>query len=105
MNTTIRTSNLRSKLLSLATAVPEHVLKTEDVLVEAMNEGAATLGTDGTILYCNARFAEMLGALRDSGTKDLCFVIGGPDGLSALEGKRAGRSLALISRMRAKARG
>jgi two-component system CheB/CheR fusion protein len=32
------------------------------VLVEAMNEGAATLGTDGTILYCNARFAEMLGA-------------------------------------------
>jgi alkylresorcinol/alkylpyrone synthase len=36
MNTTIRTSDLRSKLLSLATAVPEHVLKTEDVLVEAM---------------------------------------------------------------------
>ena len=31
------------------------------VLVEAMNEGAATLGEDGTILYCNARFAEMLG--------------------------------------------
>ncbi len=30
------------------------------VLVEAMNEGAATLGEDGTILYCNARFAEML---------------------------------------------
>jgi alkylresorcinol/alkylpyrone synthase len=28
---------LRPKLLSLATAVPEHVLKTEDVLVEAMN--------------------------------------------------------------------
>jgi PAS domain S-box-containing protein len=34
------------------------------VLVEAMNEGAATLGEDETILYCNARFAEMLdGAL------------------------------------------
>ncbi len=33
------------------------------VLVEAMNEGAATLSeTDGTILYCNTRFAEMLGA-------------------------------------------
>ena len=32
------------------------------VLVEAMNEGAATLAADGTILYCNARLAEMLGA-------------------------------------------
>jgi len=39
-------------------------------------------------------FAEMLGALRDAGTKDLCFVIGGPDGLAPLPGKRAGRSLA-----------
>jgi len=26
-------------------------------------------------------FAEMLGALRDAGTKDLAFIIGGPDGL------------------------
>ena len=39
-------------------------------------------------------FAEMLGALRDAGTKDLAFVIGGPDGLATLPGKRAGRSLA-----------
>jgi 23S rRNA (pseudouridine1915-N3)-methyltransferase len=39
-------------------------------------------------------FADMLGALRDAGTKDLCFVIGGPDGLAPLPGKRAGRSLA-----------
>lgn len=39
-------------------------------------------------------FSEMLGALRDAGTKDLCFVIGGPDGLLPLPGKRAGRSLA-----------
>lgn len=31
-------------------------------LVEAMNEGAATLAEDGTILYCNARFAQMLDA-------------------------------------------
>jgi len=30
------------------------------VMVEAMQEGAATLGTDGTILYCNRRFAAML---------------------------------------------
>ena len=39
-------------------------------------------------------FADMLAVLRDAGTKDLCFVIGGPDGLSPLPGKRAGRSLA-----------
>ncbi|HSZ12163.1 MAG TPA: 23S rRNA (pseudouridine(1915)-N(3))-methyltransferase RlmH [Rhizomicrobium sp.] len=39
-------------------------------------------------------FADMLGALRDAGTGDLCFVIGGPDGLSPLPGIRAGRSLA-----------
>jgi 23S rRNA (pseudouridine1915-N3)-methyltransferase len=39
-------------------------------------------------------FADMLGALRDAGTKDLAFVIGGPDGLAPLPGKRAGRSLA-----------
>jgi PAS domain S-box-containing protein len=30
------------------------------VLVETMNEGAATLGADGTILYCNNRLAAML---------------------------------------------
>ena len=39
-------------------------------------------------------FAEMLGGLRDVGTKDLAFVIGGPDGLAPLPGKKAGRSLA-----------
>lgn len=31
------------------------------VLVETMNEGAATLAEDGTILYCNSRFAQMVG--------------------------------------------
>jgi PAS domain S-box-containing protein len=30
------------------------------LFVEAMNEGAATIAPDGTILYCNRRFAEML---------------------------------------------
>jgi 23S rRNA (pseudouridine1915-N3)-methyltransferase len=39
-------------------------------------------------------FAEMLGALRDAGTKNLCFVVGGPDGLAPLPGKKPGRSLA-----------
>lgn len=39
-------------------------------------------------------FAEMLGSLRDVGTRDICFVIGGPDGLRPLPGQKAGRSLA-----------
>ena len=39
-------------------------------------------------------FADMLGALRDAGTRDLVFVIGGPDGLLPLPGQKAGRSLA-----------
>ena len=30
------------------------------VFVEAMNEGAVTLSLDGTILYCNGRFADMV---------------------------------------------
>ena len=30
------------------------------VMIEAMEEGAATLGADGTILFCNRRFASML---------------------------------------------
>jgi len=30
------------------------------MLIEQMNEGAATLSTAGLILYCNARFAEMV---------------------------------------------
>ena len=30
------------------------------VLVETMNEGTATLACDGTILYCNRHFAELL---------------------------------------------
>jgi 23S rRNA (pseudouridine1915-N3)-methyltransferase len=39
-------------------------------------------------------FAELLGVLRDAGTKDLAFVIGGPDGLAPLPGKKSSRSLA-----------
>jgi PAS domain S-box-containing protein len=31
------------------------------MLVEAMSEGAATLSPDGAVLYCNRRFAEMMG--------------------------------------------
>jgi PAS domain S-box-containing protein len=35
------------------------------ILIETMQEGAATLGEDGTILYANARFAEIVGIALD----------------------------------------
>jgi 23S rRNA (pseudouridine1915-N3)-methyltransferase len=39
-------------------------------------------------------FAEMIGALRDSGARDLAFVIGGPDGMALPAHVKPGRSLA-----------
>ncbi|MBV8800793.1 MAG: 23S rRNA (pseudouridine(1915)-N(3))-methyltransferase RlmH [Alphaproteobacteria bacterium] len=39
-------------------------------------------------------FAEMLGAMRDAGARDLAFLIGGPDGLSPGPKVKPGRSLA-----------
>src|SRR6185437_8210918 len=64
----------------LARRVPDggHV-----VLLDAKGKGMTSEG-----------FADMLGALRDAGTRDLVFVIGGPDGLKPLPGQKAGRSLA-----------
>ena len=38
-------------------AIAEHSYR---ILLEEMNEGAATLLPDGTVLYCNKSFAEML---------------------------------------------
>ncbi|HET9107269.1 MAG TPA: ATP-binding protein [Steroidobacteraceae bacterium] len=42
-----------------------YTLETADrpyrVLIEQIQEGAVTLGADGTVLYCNRRLAEMLG--------------------------------------------
>jgi 23S rRNA (pseudouridine1915-N3)-methyltransferase len=39
-------------------------------------------------------FAEMLGAMRDAGARDMVFIIGGPDGLMLPASVKAGRSLA-----------
>jgi PAS domain S-box-containing protein len=49
------------KVVSLKGGEPSYRM-----LVEAMNEGAATLSRNGEILYCNRRFAEMMG--RPTGT-------------------------------------
>jgi 23S rRNA (pseudouridine1915-N3)-methyltransferase len=70
----------REECTKLAARVPDgaHV-----VLLDAKGKGMTS-----------EDFAEMIGALRDAGTKDLALVIGGPDGLAPLPGTRAGRSLA-----------
>src|ERR1700712_2576716 len=36
------------------------------VLIEQMQEGAVTLSDNGTILYCNERFATLVGKTNDS---------------------------------------
>ncbi len=52
------------------------------VMLEAMEEGAATLGADGTILFCNRRFAAMLRLPREHvlGAPITRFIA--PDGLT-----------------------
>lgn len=81
------------------------VSKHRDVAARMKDEGerlAARLPDGAHVILLDARgkgmtsedFAEMLGSLRDVGTRDMAFVIGGPDGLGPLPGKKAGRSLA-----------
>ena len=74
------TSRVREECDRLAARVPDgaHV-----ILLDAKGKGMTS-----------EDFADMIGALRDAGTKDLALVIGGPDGLAPLPGIRAGRSLA-----------
>lgn len=55
------------------------------VLVETMNEGAATLAFDGTLLYCNTRLAEFFGLPIEKivGASILDFVV--PDEVKKLK--------------------
>ena len=64
----------------LASRIPEgaHV-----ILLDAKGKGMTS-----------EAFAEMLGAMRDAGARDLAFIIGGPDGLQLPAHVKAGRSLA-----------
>jgi 23S rRNA (pseudouridine1915-N3)-methyltransferase len=89
-----------------AVAVEElPVSRARDVAARMKEEGerlAARVPEGAHVVLLDAKgkgmtsedFADFLGALRDAGTRDLAFVIGGPDGLGALPGKRSGRSLA-----------
>jgi len=64
----------------LAAKIPE---RTHVILLDAKGKGMTS-----------DAFAEMLGAMRDAGARDLAFLIGGPDGLDPRPQIKAGRSLA-----------
>ncbi|HWY14181.1 MAG TPA: 23S rRNA (pseudouridine(1915)-N(3))-methyltransferase RlmH [Rhizomicrobium sp.] len=88
-------------------------LSVEEVAVSRLREARARIAEEGEklagripagahIIALDARgkgmtseaFAEMLGAMRDAGARDLAFLIGGPDGLDLGPGVKPGRSLA-----------
>lgn len=61
------------------------------VLVETMNEGALTLLADGAILYCNSKFAEMVGLPQDQLTgRSLLDLVAPADRLLCAELLSAG---------------
>ncbi|MHB8873197.1 MAG: sensor histidine kinase [Myxococcaceae bacterium] len=63
------------------------------VLVEAMNEGALTLRQDGTILYCNGRFARLLGRLLEKVMGSSLHAVVAPEDREAMKALLdAGRS-------------
>jgi len=85
----------------------------EEVAVSKLREARARIAEEGErlaakipagahVISCDAKgkgmtsdaFAEMLAALRDSGARDLVFLIGGPDGLDPGPNVKPGRSLA-----------
>jgi PAS domain S-box-containing protein len=61
----IKTGNIDALIIGSEKSHKIYSEKTSDeiyrILIERMNEGAVVLNTEGTILYCNAYFANMLG--------------------------------------------
>ncbi len=81
--------------VSKARETPKRIQDEAERLAARVPDGAHVILLDARGKGMTSEdFAEMLGALRDAGTRHLAFVIGGPDGLGALPNIRAGRSLA-----------
>jgi PAS domain S-box-containing protein len=61
----IREGHVEALVVSAAEGEQVYTLRSADqpyrLIVEQMREGALTLAADGTILYCNQRFAELMG--------------------------------------------
>src|SRR5215216_6049149 len=60
----IRDGHIDALVMRSADGEQVYTLKTADqpyrLMVEQMREGALTLSAEGIVLYCNARFADML---------------------------------------------
>lgn len=81
--------------VSKARELPKRMQDEAERLAARVPEGAQVILLDAKGKgMTSPDFAEMIGALRDAGTKHLVFVIGGPDGLGTLPRLRPGRSLA-----------
>jgi 23S rRNA (pseudouridine1915-N3)-methyltransferase len=100
-------ANAFGKRLGLSSTAVEEVglSKLREARARVAEEGerlAARIPTGAHVITCDARgkgmtseaFAEMLGAMRDAGARDLVFLIGGPDGLDPGPSVKPGRSLA-----------
>jgi two-component system phosphate regulon sensor histidine kinase PhoR len=65
----IRTGQIDAIVVRMGKGPQVFTLKSSNqtyrVFIEKMQEGALTLNKDGTILYCNARFADMVNAPRE----------------------------------------
>jgi len=90
-----------------------HAFAVEEVSLSKLREAPARIAEEGAklaaripsgahVIALDARgkgmtseaFAEMLGAMRDAGARDLVFLIGGPDGLDSGPAVKPGRRLA-----------
>jgi 23S rRNA (pseudouridine1915-N3)-methyltransferase len=81
--------------VSKARETPKRMQEEAERLAARVPDGAQVILLDAKGKGMTSEdFAEMIGALRDAGTKHLVFVIGGPDGQSKLPGVKPGRSLA-----------
>jgi 23S rRNA (pseudouridine1915-N3)-methyltransferase len=84
--------------VSKAREMPKRMQDEAERLAARVPDGAQVILLDAKGKGMTSEdFAEMIGALRDAGTKNLVFVIGGPDGLGTLPKIRPGRSLAFGS--------
>lgn len=103
----IARANAFGKRLGLSSTVVEEVAisKLREARARVAEEGerlAARIPAGSHVIFCDARgkgmtseaFAEMIGAMRDAGARDLVYLIGGPDGLDPGPSVKAARSLA-----------
>src|SRR5688500_8336582 len=68
--TAIREGHVEALVVTAPDGERIYTLRTADqpyrLMVEQMREGALTLAADGTILYCNQRFAELMAPRRSA---------------------------------------